>query len=203
MDLKIVGAREFALRKSLFKRTVVTETRRDMSPFRDQGFIGCAARDVSADGHRSESAAVIALAAGENAVTILLAAFEGKLAREVYRRFAGSGAAGSEVDSSAFTEIRRSHREQALGKFFRRSGMKLRGVREGDLRRLLGHGAADFRNTVTNVDDCGLPGSVEKTAAIGRNDPATFPARDNRKGLLEIAGEKSAARRHEMPGKGL
>jgi len=76
-------------------------------------------------------------------------------------------------------------------------------VRESDLRRLLRHGAADFGDTVTDTDYGGLAGSVEESAAVGRDDPATFSARGNRKGLLEIAGEKSATRRHEMPGKGL
>jgi len=125
-----------------------------------------------------------------------------KLAREFYGSFGGFRAAGSEIDA-AVAEIRRSHREQALGKFFRRSGVKLRGVREGDLRRLLGHGAANFGNTVTDANDRGLPGRVEKTAAVGRDDPATFPANGDGIGLLEIAGEKSAARRHERPGRGL
>ena len=105
-----------------------------MSPFREERFVRCATRDVSADGHRSESASVIALAAGENAVTILLAAFEVKLPREFYGGFGCFRAAGSEIDSAAVTEVRRSHREQAPGKFFRWSGVKLRGVCEGDLR---------------------------------------------------------------------
>src|SRR5438067_264956 len=72
MDLKIVSARELALRKSFIKRAVVTETWSDVSPFGDEGLEGCAARGVSADGHRSEGAAMIALPARKNAVTILL-----------------------------------------------------------------------------------------------------------------------------------
>src|SRR5260370_42280021 len=83
MDLKIVGAREFALRKSFFKRAVIAEARRDVSPFREERFVGSAAGDVAADGHRAKSAAVITLAAGENPVAILLAAFELQLARQV------------------------------------------------------------------------------------------------------------------------
>ena len=81
MDFEIVGAREVALRKSFVERAVVAETRRNVSPFREERLVGCAARDVSADGHRAKSAAVITLAAGENAVALLLAAFEVKLAR--------------------------------------------------------------------------------------------------------------------------
>jgi len=49
---------------------------------------------------------VIALAAGENAVALLLAGFEVKLARELYRGFGGFGSAGSEIDAAAVTEIR-------------------------------------------------------------------------------------------------
>src|SRR5260370_16684716 len=94
-------------------------------------------------------------------------------------------------------EIRRRHREERLGKFFRWSGMKLRSVRESDLRRLLGHGAADFRDTVPDTDDRGLAGSIEESAAVGSDDPATFPTRRDRKGLFEIAREKSAPPRHE------
>ncbi len=81
MDLKIVGAGEFALGKSLFEGTVVTRTRGDVSPFREERFVGCAARDVSANGHRAKSAAVIALPPREDAVAILLSAFKVKLAR--------------------------------------------------------------------------------------------------------------------------
>ncbi len=81
--------------------------------------------------------------------------------------------------------------------------MKLRSVRESNLRGLLGHRAADFLDTVTDTDYRGLPGSIEKSAAVSSNDPATFPARGDRKELLEIARKKSAARRHELSGKGL
>jgi len=203
MDLKIVGANQLALGKSFFERAVIAETRSNVSPFRDERFVGRAARDVATDGHRAESAAVIALAAGENAVAILLAGFEVKLAREFYRGFGGFGAAGSEIDAAAVTEIRRSQSEQALGEFFRRRGMKLRSVRESDLRRLLGHGAADFGDSVTDTDDGGLAGSVEESAAAPVDDPATLPTNGNGIVFLEIAGEKPAARRHETPGEGL
>ena len=118
MDLKIVSANQLAFGKSFFERAVIAETGSDVPPFRDERFVGRAASDVATDGHRAESAAVIALAAGENAVAILLAAFEVKLAREFYRGFGGFGAAGSEIDAATVTEIRRSQSEQALGEFF-------------------------------------------------------------------------------------
>src|SRR2546428_6001301 len=76
-------------------------------------------------------------------------------------------------------------------------------MRESNLRRLLRHGASDFRHAMTNADDRCLSGSVEKSPAVVSDDPAAFPTRGNRQGLLEIAGEKSATRRHEMSGKGL
>jgi hypothetical protein len=56
---------------------------------------------------------------------------------------------------------------------------------------------------VPNADDCGLPRSVKESATILSDNPATLSARSNWKSLLEIAGKKSAARHHEMSGKGL
>jgi hypothetical protein len=56
---------------------------------------------------------------------------------------------------------------------------------------------------VTDAHNSGLPGGVEKSAAILSDDPATLSARSNRKAFFEIAGKKSAARRHELSGKGL
>jgi hypothetical protein len=74
---------------------------------------------------------------------------------------------------------------------------------ECNLRRLLRHGAPDFGHAVTNADDCGLAGSVEKSPAVVSDDPATFPASSNGKRFLKIAREKTAARRHEMSGREL
>ena len=203
MDLKIVSARELTLWKRFFKRAVITKTWSDVSPFGDEGLEGCAARDVSADGHRSEGAAMIALPARKNPIAFLLAIFEMKLARKFYGGFCRFGATGSEIDAAAVAEIRRSHREQALGKSFRRNRVKLRSVGEGDLRRLLRHRAPDFSNTVADADDRSLSGSVEKPAAIVCDNPASFPASGDGKGLLEMAGEKSAAGRHEISAEGL
>jgi len=62
---------------------------------------------------------------------------------------------------------------------------------------------ADFGNTVTDADNGGLPGSVQKSAAVVCDNPATFPASSNGKGLLKIAGKQSAARWHRVSGKGL
>src|SRR5439155_23054940 len=105
MDLKIVSARERALRKSFIKRAVVTETWSDVSPFGDEGLEGCAARGVSADGHRSEGAAMIALPARKNAGTILLAAFEMKLSSQYYRSFGRLRSTRSTMDAPAIAKI--------------------------------------------------------------------------------------------------
>ena len=194
---------KLALWKDFFERTVIAEAWRDVSPFHDERFVRRAASYISADGHCPKSAAMIALPSRENPVAILLAAFHVKLARELYDGFGGFRAAGSEVDTAAVSKIRWSHREKARSKFFRRSSVKLRGVRESDLRRLLGHGPADFSDTVTDADNGGLPRGIEKSARVSSDDPAALPTNGNGIGLLEIAGEKSATRRHEMPRKEL
>jgi hypothetical protein len=146
---------------------------------------------------------VIALAARENSEAFLLPTFEMKLARELYCGFGGFRPPRSEINAAAVSEIRRSHREQAPCEFFRRSGVKLRGVREGDLRRLLGHGATDFRDTVADIDDGSLPGSVQEAASIGCDNPATFSTGRSGKRFLKVAGKESTAHRHERSGQGL
>jgi hypothetical protein len=81
--------------------------------------------------------------------------------------------------------------------------MKLRSVRKRNLRGLLGHRAPDLLHSVTDADDGSLPGSIQEAPAIGRNNPAAFAANGDRECLPKIAGEKSAARRHEMSAKRL
>src|SRR5437016_2366967 len=203
MGLEIVSARELALRKSSIKRAVVTETWRDVSPFGEERFVQSAASNISANSHSAKSAAVIALPARKNPIAFLLAIFKMKLARKFYGGFCRFGATGSEIDAATVAKIRRSHREQALGKSFRRSRVKLRSVRESDPGRLLRHCAADFRHAVTDADDCSLSGSVKESTAIGGDNPASFPTSGDGKGLLKMAGKKSAAGRHELSGEGL
>src|SRR5205807_7725866 len=203
MDLKIVSARELTLWKRFFKRAVITETWSDVSPFGDEGLEGCAAHGVAADGHRSEGAAMIALPARKNPIAFLLAIFKMKLARKFYGGFCRFGATGSEIDAATVAKILRSHREQALGKSFRRSRVKLRSVRESDPGRLLRHRAADFPHAVTDADDCSLSGSVKESTAIGGDNPASFLTSGDGKGLLKMAGQKAAAGRHELSGEGL
>jgi len=87
-------------------------------PLGDHGRIGCAAADVAADGHGAEGAAVVALLAGNDAVTRGLFGFEKILARELEGGFGGFGAAGGEVDAAAVLKIGRGDAEDAGGKFF-------------------------------------------------------------------------------------
>src|SRR6266478_1599853 len=65
---QVVGARDAAFGKFLVERTVIAEARSDVSPFSKERLIGRATRDVAADAHSPESAAVIALAARDDAI---------------------------------------------------------------------------------------------------------------------------------------
>jgi len=123
-----------------------------------------------------------------------------KLANKFNGRFRGFAAAGSKIDAPAVAKIRGSQRKQPRGKFFGRRSVKLRSMREGDLRRLFRHRPPDFRNAVTDADDRGLARSIEIAPAALINDPAAFAARRDGIRLLEIAGEQPALRRHELPG---
>src|SRR5438132_7748046 len=113
MHLEIVSACEITLRKSFFEWTVIAKTGSNVSPLHEERFVESAASDVSADRHRAESAAVIALKARKNTVAILLAAFEMKLARKFYGCFSRFGTAGSEIDTATVAKIRRSHRKKS------------------------------------------------------------------------------------------
>src|ERR1700736_4294935 len=118
MSLQVVGASKFALRKRFFERTVITETRRDVAPIGDERLVGRATGYISANGHRAERAAVIALAPRQNPVAILLAGLEVILTNQLNRRLCRFGTAGSEVNAAALAKIRRSKREEPRGKFF-------------------------------------------------------------------------------------
>jgi predicted metalloprotease with PDZ domain len=61
---------------------------------------------------------------------------------------------------------------------------------EGDAIGLLGHGAADFWDTVADADDGGLAGGVEVAAAIGGDDPAAFAANGDGIIFMKIARKK-------------
>jgi hypothetical protein len=73
----------------------------------------------------------------------------------------------------------------------------LRGVREAQLRGLLGHGAADFGDAVADADYGGLAAGVEVTTAILIDDPAAVAA--NRDGILfaKISREEGGVGRHD------
>jgi len=71
------------------------------------------------------------------------------------------------------------------------------GVREGELRGLLSHRAADFCDTVTDVDYRRLPGGIEKAAAGLVDDRAAFAADGDWVGFAKISGEEGGGRRHD------
>ena len=189
-NVEIIGAGKIAFGIDLAERAVEAETRGDVAPFRDHGRVGSAAADVAADSHRTEGAAVVALPAGDDAVTGRLFGFEEKLAREFDGGFGGFGAAAGEVDAAAVLKIARGDGEDAGGKFFGGFGVELCGVGEGDAIGLLGHGAADFWDTVADADDGGLPGGVEEAAAVGGDDPAAFAADGDGIIFVKITGKK-------------
>jgi hypothetical protein len=107
---QIIGTRRGAVRKCFAERAVITETGRDVPPLGEQRLIGSASRDIAADGHSAKRAAVIALAAGNDAITRGLSAFEMKLTHQFDRGFRGFRAAGSEIDAP-ITKTRRSQIE--------------------------------------------------------------------------------------------
>jgi len=114
MNLKIIGASEFTLRKRFFERAVVAEARSNVSPFREKWFVRGAACDIPAYGHRAEGAAVIALTSRNDAITRGLPAFEMKLPDELDGGFRGFRSARSEIHAAAGAKIRRGEREEAL-----------------------------------------------------------------------------------------
>jgi hypothetical protein len=65
--------------------------------------------------------------------------------------------------------------------------MKLRGVREGNLRRLLRHGTPNFRYAMADAYDGGLSGGIQEAGSIGGNQPGAFAANGDRKGLAKIS----------------
>ena len=109
---EIVGAGNLAIGKSFVEGTVVAKAGRDVAPFRQKRLIRSAAGNVSADGHGAERAAVIALAARDEAEFSWRAGFEMELACKFEGGFGGFGTAGSEVDA-AVCEIGRREGEKA------------------------------------------------------------------------------------------
>ncbi len=99
--IKIIRARDGAVGKVFVERAVVAEARCDVPPLGEQRLMRGAAGDVAADGHGAEGAAMIALAAGNNAIALALTAFEMKLSSELDGGFCGFGAAGGETDTAA------------------------------------------------------------------------------------------------------
>ncbi len=74
---------------------------------------------------------------------------------------------------------------QALGD----TGLELRSVREGEPGSLLGHGAADGGDAVTDGHHSRSTGGVQISLAIGGEDPAPLAADSLRVGLAKAAGK--------------
>src|SRR5262249_38730810 len=147
--------------------------------------------------HRAERAAVVALTPRDDAESLRIAALEPILACKLNSGFGGFGAARREIDAATVAEIRRGESKQPVGKLFGGKGMKLRRVRKSDLRCLLGHRAADLRDTVADADDGGLPRSVQQPATIGSENPGAFAANRDGQILLEISRKHSRRLSHE------
>jgi hypothetical protein len=79
--IEVVCAGYSAVGKFFVEGAVVAEAGGDVSPFGEERLIGRAAGDIAADSHGTESAAVVALAAGDNAKARCLSIFEMKLTR--------------------------------------------------------------------------------------------------------------------------
>ena len=69
--------------------------------------------------------------------------------------------------------------------------MKLRGVGEGDLGGLRGHGVGDRFDTVTDADDSGLGRGIEIFLAVRRKNPRALAADGDGKRFFEVAREES------------
>ena len=139
---------------------------------------------------------MVALTTRDNAKAIALALLEMKLPRELDRGFCRLRPAGGEVNASTIAEIRRRKCQEPSGELFRRLRMKLRGVRECDLRRLLGHRSPDFGDAMADADDRGLSGGVQQAPPVGGVDPAAFAANGDGEGLAQISGKERGRRRH-------
>ena len=73
----------------------------------------------------------------------------------------------------------------------------MRCVREGELRGLLGHGAADFCDAMADVDYGGLAGGIEVAAAGVVSDPAALAADGERVSFSEISREERGVGGHD------
>ena len=69
--------------------------------------------------------------------------------------------------------------------------MKLRSVRECQLRGLLGHRTADFGDAVAYVDDGRLACSVKEFSSVRRKKPRAFAASGDGIRLVKVARKES------------
>lgn len=187
-SFEIIGAGQAASGVSFVEGAVVAEAGSDMAPFGEERRVGSAAGEIATDSHRAKGAAVVALAAGEDAVAVGLAEFEEILADEFNGGFGGLGAARSKVDATV-AKVGRSESEEAGSEFFGGGIMELRGVGKGELGGLGGHGSGDFWDAVADIDNGGRAGGVEEFAAVLGVEPAALAADGDRETFLEVARE--------------
>jgi hypothetical protein len=62
-------------------------------------------------------------------------------------------------------------------------------VRKSDLRSLLGHSAADIRNSVPDADDCRLPRRVKEAPTVVGKNPGAFASNGDRQVFVKISGK--------------
>ena len=161
-----------------------------MPPFGEKRLIGSAPREIAAEGHRAERAAVITLTAGNNAIPAGLTGFEKILARKLDGSFGRFGTSGSRIDA-AVLEIGGSEIEKTSGQPFGGRIVKLRSVDECKLRGLRGHRGGDFRNTVADIDDRRRTRRVKISAPIRGEEPGSLAAHGEGEVFSKITREKS------------
>src|SRR6516165_5249355 len=161
-----------------------------MAPLRHHWRIRGAARNIAADRHGPERAAVIALLPRNNAVAGRLFPLKEILPREFDRGFGGFGASGGKVNASAILKIAWRESEDTRRELLRWLRMELRRVHKRDLTGLGSHRPADFLNAVSDADDSRLAGSVQIPAAAGIENPAAFASHSDRILPTKIPGKK-------------
>ena len=114
---EVVGAGEFAVWECFAKGTAIAKTGCDVAPLWQERLIRGAASEVAADGHGSEGAAMVALAARNHPEFLQGAGFEMTWAGKFDGGLGSFGATGGEVDT-AVGEIWRREGEEAGSEFF-------------------------------------------------------------------------------------
>jgi len=129
---------------------------------------------------------VIALAAADHLIALGVPALHLILPRQFERALHRLRASAGEENRAA---VKRRSREieQLLRELLRNFGGEVAGVRELQLRRLLGHGAHNSRVAMSDEVGDGAGGEIEILPAIPIEQPHSFPANDHGIGLIQRA----------------